>query len=92
MGRFSWIGNAVIGLLLMGAGGFLLWQEVRVPPSHNVHIYIFASIATLGALIISPESVVTRVGKIVIIISPIIPWSSVARGRRDSTSATRQPD
>ena len=39
MTKYGWILNAAMGLVLMGFGGYLLWQEIKTPPSHNSHIY-----------------------------------------------------
>lgn len=79
MSKWGWVLNAVMGLLLMGAGGWLLVQEIRTPPTHNGHVYTFVGIALLGALLVNPTPIITSVKQIVVIVAPIIPWSKVAR-------------
>ena len=88
MTKYGWILNAVMGLVLMGFGGYLLWQEIKTPPSHNSHIYIFTGIAVLGALLINPTPIITSVKQIVVVIAPIVPWSKV----RPSGTVTPPPD
>lgn len=77
MTKYGWILNAVMGVLLMGAGGWLLVQEIRTPPTHNGHVYTFVGIALLGALLVNPTPIITSVKQIVVIVAPIIPWSKV---------------
>ena len=88
MTKYGWILNAAMGLVLMGFGGYLLWQEIKTPPSHNSHIYIFTGIAVLGALLINPTPIITSVKQIVVVIAPIVPWSKV----RPSGTVTPPPD
>ena len=86
MTRFGWVFDVTFGLLFMGAGGFLLWLEMRVPPTHDGHVYLFSGMTLLGALMVRPKPILDRVQRIVIVIAPILPWTQAAKARRTSTS------
>ena len=84
MTKYGWILNAIMGLVLMAAGGWLLYQEVAHPPTHNAHIYVFVGIALLGALLINPTPIIGTVKQVVIVILPILPWSKAQLAARQS--------
>ncbi len=92
MTKWGWILNAIMGLVLMGTGGTLLWQEIHTPPTHNGHVYTFVGIALLGALLINPTPIISSVKQIVVIVAPIIPWSKMAQQQRASGTVTPPPD
>ena len=92
MTKYGWILNAIMGLVLMAAGGWLLWAEVSHPPTHNGHVYTFVGIALLGALLINPTPIIGTVKQVVIIVLPILPWSKAQLLARQSGSVTPPPD
>jgi hypothetical protein len=71
--------NAIIGLILMAFGGYFLWMEMKTPPTHSAHVYFFAAIAILGALVIRPDPLFAVIKQVFIIAGPYIP---VIGGRR----------
>ncbi len=77
----GWLRQTIIGGTLLLAGLALLFVEVQHPPSHTVHIEIFAGMAVLGALAISPKPLLRPVKSLVVILLPILPW---AKGKQSS--------
>ncbi len=85
--------NALMGLALMGAGGWLVYNEVSHPPTHNAHIYVYVGIAMLGALLVNPTPIIQSVKQVVVVIAPIIPWSKAQQfGQRLSGQTPVVPD
>lgn len=68
------ITRAVIGLTLLGGGGFFLYLEMSHPPAHNAHVFTFAGIAVFGAFLLKPDSMLTVSKQIVVIVSPFWPF------------------
>ena len=73
------IANALVGLALFAFGAFFLYREMTTPPTHNGHVYLFAGIAILGALVVRPDPIVTGLKQVIVIVGPYIP---VIGGRR----------
>lgn len=48
------VGAVLVGAAFFGAGTFFLWIEMRTPPSHAMHVYVFAGMMALGGLLIVP--------------------------------------
>jgi hypothetical protein len=71
--------NVLVGLALFAFGAFFLFLEVRTPPMHSGHVYLFAGIAILGALVIRPDPIFFALKQVVVIVGPYIP---VIGGRR----------
>lgn len=71
--------NVLVGLALFAFGWFFLWMEQRTPPVHSGHVYLFAGIAILGALVIRPDPIFAVIKQAVIIVGPYIP---IIGGRR----------
>lgn len=83
--------NALVGLVLLLGGGFFLWQEMHVPPSHTGHIYLFSGIALLGAFVIRPDPLFTVVKQLVVILGDTsIPW--IGGRRKGDPPAPGGPD
>jgi len=58
------VGAVLVGLMLGGAGGFFLYLEMKTPPSHAMHVYIFAGMMAFGALLIVPGPFVSALKSI----------------------------
>ena len=71
--------TGLIGLALFLGGGYFLYLEMIAPPAHNAHVFTFAGIAVLGALIIRPDPIFAVVKQVFVIVGPYIP---VIGGRR----------
>lgn len=71
--------NAVIGLILLAFGGYFLYQEMQHPPTHTAHVFLFAGIAILGALVIRPDPLFAVIRQVFVLAGPYIP---VIGGRR----------
>lgn len=65
--------NAIVGLVLMLFGTYFLWAEMKNPPVHNAHVFLFAGVAVLGALVIRPDPIFAVIKQVFIIAGPYIP-------------------
>lgn len=61
----GYVVSLLIGLILLGGGGTMLYLETKSPPVHTVHVCIYAGIAILGALVIQPDPIVNGLQKVV---------------------------
>jgi ABC-type uncharacterized transport system permease subunit len=76
------------GLALAGLGGFFLWLEMRSPPAHSTHIYVFSGFIAVGCLIVAPSTFFGALQKAV----GLIPSVTISGGRRANDPPTRPPD
>jgi hypothetical protein len=58
----------LVGMALMGGGGWFLWQEMSHPPTHSPHVYLFAGIAILGAFVVRPDPLFKVVKNVFVIL------------------------
>lgn len=63
-----------VGMLFAGAGFFLLWMEVRVPPVHSSHVYIAAALIFLGGVAIARDTFLSLLKRLLGIVGPYVPW------------------
>lgn len=63
----------LVGLAIAASGGYFELIEVKSPPSHTVHIAIFAAWTIVGVLIALPKQVFPIVQQIFVIVGPYIP-------------------
>lgn len=85
----AFVATLIIGLALLLGGGFFLYLEMQSPPTHNAHVFTFAGIALLGALIIRPDPIFAVVKQVVVIVTPFIP---VIGGRRAGDPPAKKDD
>lgn len=71
--------NAIVGIVLMLFGTYFLWEEMKTPPAHNAHVFLFAGIAVIGALVIRPDPIFAVIRQVFVIAGPYLP---VIGGRR----------
>lgn len=73
-GDQHWLRDTLGGVVLLAIGAGALFYEMQHPPSHTPHVYVFAGLAVLGALGISPRPLLRPVRTLVVILAPILPW------------------
>jgi len=93
MTKGNWIVNGLMGLALMGGGGWLVYAEVSKPPMHSAHLYVAVGIALLGALLINPTPIISSVKQVVVIVLPLVPWGKPLAARLSGqTQAVKDED
>ncbi len=73
----------VLGLVLLLGGGFFLWVEMRTPPTHNQHIYLFAGAAAFGAILMDPKDLLAVAKQVIATVQPLLPWN---HGKKDDAT------
>lgn len=66
----------LLGVILLGFGGYLLWLEMQKAAPHTPHVYLTAGIMVLGALLIAPTAIgqgLTVVVNAATAILPVLP-------------------
>lgn len=66
--------TVIVGLALFAFGGFFLVLEMKTPSTaHPSHVFLFAGIAIVGALVIRPDPIFAVIKQAFIIAGPYIP-------------------
>ena len=68
-----------VGLLFIVAGFFFLNGEVKEETPHALHIYIFAGLSAIGAILVSPDRLTAGIRGAVVPILALLPWTKTAR-------------
>ena len=79
-----------VGLLLGVAGGFFLWLEMKSPPTHTMHVYVFVGLMVLGALMIAPAAIVNGIRGIAPYV-PFLPKPGIGAGVAPSNPTPPNP-
>lgn len=61
------------GLVLIALGAGPLYLELKSPPVHSVHVYVFIGIAFIGAVVLDPGPIIDALKQLAAIAGPYIP-------------------
>lgn len=76
---WTFAASLIVGVAMLAGGGFFLYLEMTSGAVHNAHVFTFAGLAVLGALVISPGPIVSSVKQVIVVVGPYLP---VIGGRR----------
>lgn len=65
--------NILAGFIIIALGAGPLYLEMKSPPVHSAHVYVFIGIAFLGAVVLDPAPIIDAIKQLAAIIGPYIP-------------------
>jgi hypothetical protein len=68
------IAGTLVGLVLFLGGAALLVYEIRHPPTHTSHLFLFTSIGMLGALMLAKKQLIGAAKAGIAVASPYLPF------------------
>lgn len=63
----------IAGLIIIALGAVPLFFEMKSPPVHSAHIYVFIAIAFIGAVVLDPGPIIEALKQLAAIVAPYIP-------------------
>lgn len=77
----------LLGLVLLGFGGYLLWLEMQKDAPHSGHVYLMAGIMAFGCLLMVPTYIGEGLKAVVVVVGPYLPRVQIGGRRVDDPPA-----